>query len=258
MFGALLSVHRGQFDPYGAASRNAGCRDRALSKRVLTQDRLRCYNQSMNIQTLIALILQAVMILLTVLSLLITRHHERTEHPERTGSHIFRYFTNDSNAFAAVTAAVSIPFYVKIMAGSTSALPLPLILLYFTASSAVFVTLTTVLFFLGPMMGYKELFSGPALHLHLTGPLLMCVSFVLLLPGKRVAYGYVPLCLLPTLLYGIVYFVMVVVRGSENGGWPDLYNFNQGGRGAISSVAMLAGTFLLGMLLLFLRSLAGS
>lgn len=212
----------------------------------------------MNIQTLIALILQAVMILLTVLSLLMTLHHERAEHPERKGSHIFRYFTNDSNVFAAATAALTIPFLIRIAAGDAQALPFPLILLYFTASSAVFVTLTTVLFFLGPMMGYKELFSGPAFHLHLIGPLLMCVSFVLLLPGESISYRYAPLGLLPTLLYGIVYFVMVVVRGSENGGWPDLYNFNRGGRWAISSVAMLAGTFLLGLLLLFLRSLAGS
>ena len=57
------------------------------------------------------------------------------------------------------------------------------------------------------------------------------------------------LSLLPTALYGVLYYIMVMVIGAENGGWDDFYGFNGGGAWYISAVFMFAGTYAIGVIL---------
>lgn len=152
---------------------------------------------------------------------------------------IFRYFTVDSNILCAVSCIF--PLFPKLR-GSKGVM-----LLRYAGTTAVTVTMMTVLLFLGPMYGYPSMFSDWNLWLHLLGPLLAILSFVFLekdspSPEKK----HLIFSMLPVILYGIVYLVMVVIIGKDNGGWPDFYGFNMGGRWYVSYIIMLAATALLG------------
>ena len=86
--------------------------------------------------------------------------------------------------------------------------------------------------------------GGNNLFLHMICPLLAVVSFIFDCGGeKRLDPRLTPAGVLPTLIYGAVYFIMVIVVGRENGGWADFYGFNMGGRWYVSVAVMLAATY---------------
>lgn len=172
-----------------------------------------------------------------------------------TGAECFKYFTVDSNILAALCCSVLIPYTLKALTGSGEyILPRFALRLKLTGTAAVTVTMLTVIFFLGPVQGYGYMYIGDNLWLHLINPLICEVSFILLEAGemkKRDAlYG-----MLPTLVYGIIYLIMVVVIGESKGGWRDFYGFNAGGMWLVSFAAMLAANLIISYGLFALRRL---
>lgn len=154
---------------------------------------------------------------------------------------ILRYFTALSNLFCAGAA---LALALARLGGVPS---LPLLLFKYVGTVAVLVTLLTVLLFLGPHYGYKILFSGPDLWLHLICPLLALLSYLLwdrapLTPATAL------LGVLPVLLYGLLYLRRVVFQQR----WEDFYGFNRDGKWPLSFAAMLLGAALLCLLFLLL------
>ena len=167
----------------------------------------------------------------------------------RAGFGRFIYFTVDSNLLAALALAIAVPFKIRRM---RKGIPLPtaVTVLCFTGASAVTVTFLTVVVFLGPLYGYGSMYAGNNLLLHMICPLLTVASFIFDCGGeKRLDPRLTPAGVLPTLIYGAVYFIMVIVIGQKNGGWADFYGFNIGGRWYISIVVMLAATYAASLLL---------
>ena len=165
---------------------------------------------------------------------------------------IFRYFTVDSNILCAASCIFSL---VQTLRGNKTGSK-PVMLFRYAGTSAVTVTMMTVLLFLGPVHGYASMFSGWNLWLHLIGPLLSILSFVWLerdgtFPEKK----HLLISMLPLIGYGIVYLAMTVILGREKGGWPDFYGFNAGGKWYLSYAAMVGGTALIGIVLRKLRSI---
>lgn len=166
------------------------------------------------------------------------------------GFHAFRYFTTLSNVFAGITALLLLFSERHALAGGTAAVPSGILFVKFLSTTAVMVTLLTVLFFLGPSMGYGPLLAREGLYLHLIGPLLCFVSFCFLEKSTGFPKAATLAGLLPTALYGAVYLYQVVVKGEEKGGWEDFYGFNRGGKWPVSIAAMLAATFLIALAVL--------
>ena len=166
-----------------------------------------------------------------------------------TGVRKFIFFTVDSNVLAALTLLIALPFkYRRLVTGKP--LPFFCVVLSFVGVAASSVTFMTVLLFLGPALGYGNMFLGNNLLLHLVCPVCMAASFIFDFGSdKKLKFRYTPLSLLPTVLYGILYFIMVMVVGAENGGWEDFYGFNGGGVWYLSAVLMLAGTYATGVML---------
>lgn len=154
---------------------------------------------------------------------------------------ILRYFTALSNLFCA---AAALALALARLGGVPS---LPLLLFKYVGTVAVMVTLLTVLLFLGPHYGYKMLFSGPDLWLHLICPLLALLSY-LLWDRAPLTAATALLGVLPVLLYGLLYLRRVVFQQR----WEDFYGFNRGGKWPLSFAAMLLGAALLCLLFLLL------
>ena len=158
----------------------------------------------------------------------------------RAGKKSLRFFTILSNLFCAVSALL------WVLSSSYWAW-----LLKYVGTVAVTVTLLTVIFFLGPNMGYKPLFSGKDLYLHLCVPLLAIVSFCFMECQFALSFSLSLLGILPVIIYGFVYLVEVVILKN----WEDFYGYNKDGKWKISMAAMFAGGFAVCMLIRILYSI---
>ena len=98
----------------------------------------------------------------------------------------------------------------------------------------------TVLFFLGPSIGYKPLLSGKDFYLHLLGPLLAIVGFCFFERFYPLALPLALTGLLPVILYGLVYLYKVVLCPEEKR-WEDFYGYNKTGKWPLSFAAMMIG-----------------
>ncbi len=156
-----------------------------------------------------------------------------------------RYFTTLSNQLSAIA---SIVYLICVFTGRTmdgTQLPTGVGILLHVSTVAVMVTFLTVMFFLGPMYGFKPMLAGTELYMHLFGPLFAFFANVFFVRSADLPMAAMWLGALPVVLYGIVYLRMVVFLGKEKGGWEDFYGFNQGGRWPLSVSVMYAGSLIL-------------
>ena len=159
----------------------------------------------------------------------------------------FRFFTCQSNvlcAFAALLTAVSQ------LAGG---IPEWAWILKYIGTSAVSVTMMTVLLFLGPAYSYKELLKGPDFFMHLLTPLLALLSFCVF-EKRGMRFSLALTGLLPVVLYGPLYLYKILYA-PEGKRWDDFYGFNKSGKWPAAFAAMLAGTFLICMGIMALQNI---
>ena len=172
------------------------------------------------------------------------------ERPDgRLHTEIFRYYTTLSNILGALIAVPMMIGAVLRLAGKEPVFPKFLQVLRFCSVSALTLTFMTVVCFLGPMFGWNGMFEGANYWFHLVNPLLSVFSFLFLEPENRVPRILPFAGIVQTVLYGAVYFPMVL-----GGRWPDFYGLNMGGRWYLSMPAMLAANLLLAWLLLLGRN----
>lgn len=156
------------------------------------------------------------------------------------GKESFRFFTILSNLFCAISALL------LVLSSSYWTW-----LLKYTGTVAVTVTLLTVIFYLGPNMGYKQMLSGKDLYLHLCGPLLAIVSFCFMERWYDLSFPLSLLGILPVIIYGFVYLFEVVILKN----WEDFYGYNKNGKWKLSMAAMFSGGFAVCILIRILYSI---
>ena len=166
-----------------------------------------------------------------------------------------RMFTNESNllcAIVALAAAVVAIFDFKACAKKTHHL---LRVFQLIATTMTTLTFTVVAVFLMPLYGIKtgrplELLSGEMLFTHLITPILAVLVFLFFTPDcTKFTLRDNFLAIVPVVLYGIIYFVNVVIIQV----WPDFYSLTFGGQIQFVLVAfgvMVAITFAIANLLL--------
>ena len=148
---------------------------------------------------------------------------------------LLRYYTVLSNllcAAAAVTVAVC-----RLSGG----VPNGVLIFKYVGTGTVTLTMLTVLAFLGPTLGWKLMFSGPDLWLHLICPVLAIASY-LFWDRPSMPFPAVWLCVATVVVYGAMY-IYRVLRAPETHRWKDFYGFNRGGKWPISYVVMLIAMF---------------
>ncbi len=150
----------------------------------------------------------------------------------------FFLFTTDSNIICMMTAAVMCFFEIRFLKTGKD-IPLLAVALKFAGTTAVALTFGVVVLFLGPSTDFVTMvFGGTSVYMHFAGPIIAFVSFCFLENIHRISKKMFIPAVVPTFIYGIVYVIMVVFIGSENGGWIDFYGFNTGGFWYISFPAI--------------------
>ncbi len=184
-------------------------------------------------------VINIVIFVITAISILFCFRKDRHWDLQK-GKKSLRFFTILSNLFCAISALLLV-FSSSYWAW----------LLKYIGTVAVTVTLLTVMFFLGPNMGFKQMFSGKDLYLHLCGPLMAIVSFCFLERRYNLSFPLSLLGILPVIIYGFVYLFEVVILKN----WEDFYGYNKDGKWKLSMVAMFAGGFAVCMLIRILYTI---
>ena len=161
----------------------------------------------------------------------------------------FRFFTTDANILTAAASAIVAFHDVRILRGKADALPRYAELLKFTGVVSLMLTFITVMTVLVPVYGIGYELGGTNFHVHLAAPMMSLFSFLFCEFRYRISLKESLLSLLPPAVYAVVYYVMVVAIGSDNGGWIDFYCFNQGGHWFSALLAVLLVTFIIGTLI---------
>ena len=125
----------------------------------------------------------------------------------------------------------------------------------YVGTSAVSVTMLTVLLFLGPTMGGYEglLKKFPDFCMHLATPLLAIFSFGFL-ERRGMSFKTALLGMLPVALYG-AWYLYKTIYAPQDKRWDDFYGFNRGGKWPIAFAAMMLGGFAVCMGLMALQNL---
>lgn len=170
----------------------------------------------------------------------------------------FEYFTVDSNILAAVASAVMIVFNIMSFSKGGFTAPGWALVFKLVGSTAVGLTFIVVVTMLAPFAerGYFSLFEGTSFFMHFLTPVLAILSFVLFESGTKIGYINILFALIPTLIYAVVYFIMVLIVGEEKGGWNDFYGFNKGGKWYITAPVIIAMTALISFVVILLHNAA--
>lgn len=153
------------------------------------------------------------------------------------GPECFRYFTIESNIFMAITAAITIGYIIKNNKEEKD-LPLWLLIMLLSSTSAVTLTFITVAVFLGPVVGYSGLFSNGNLFMHLITPLISAGIYCVFLNKPTYNWKFFFFGFAPTFIYGLMYIICVF--GLKI--WPDFYNFNLNGMWFVIFPLMVIGS----------------
>ena len=125
----------------------------------------------------------------------------------------------------AFAAGFIIPFAVNGLREKRFVYPHWLFLMHYAGTICTTMTFVFSMVFILPFNATFAL-GGSNLYLHLICPIMILIAFFLVESGYRITRKNVFLCTTPLLVYASVYFVMVVIIGTERGGWRDLYKLN--------------------------------
>ena len=188
-------------------------------------------------------VLNAVIFAVTLV-IVITHFRNGGKWDAEKGRYAFRFFTEQSNVFCALSALLMLLF----PSASWSWW------LKYVGTAAVTVTMLTVFLFLWPSIGsLKPLLEKSGLFLHLITPLLAVVSFGFF-ERRGMDLMTALTGMLPVVIYGILYLYKIIIAPPEKR-WEDFYGFNKGGRWPVAFAGMLAGTFAVCMSLMILQNI---
>lgn len=168
------------------------------------------------------------------------------------GAWRFKFFTTLSNVLAAAVSLIMVPVEVLALIKGIN-IPTMALGIKYIGTVAVTLTFLTVLFYLGPTQGYKEMFSGVSFYTHFLGAALALISFCYFEEGK-LGFLWVFPAMIPLVIYSLVYRHMVLDKGPLDGGWEDFYGFNVRDRWKISAVVMLAVMMIINIVVLIMHN----
>lgn len=158
------------------------------------------------------------------------------------GNTSLKYFTTDSNILVAVAALVMLLYNIVRLFKPEAVIPKWVSVFKYAGTSAVTLTLLTVVFFLGPVFAiqggiqaYFRMFEGNIFALHLSTPVLAIISLLFFEKDNKFELGDTLIACLPSYIYSLVYFTMVVCLEK----WTDWYNFTLGGKLYMIPVALV-------------------
>ncbi len=157
----------------------------------------------------------------------------------------YMYFTMISNTIAALSVAFVIPFAVEGIRKKRFLLPRWISVFLFMSATSISIVMLIVVCFLS-YTSPEEVFGNGGIYAHFFCPFLTLILFFQIEGGYLYSIRDRILACAPFSIYLILYYIMVDIIGTENGGWEDIYHI-------IGFVPTWAG-FLIGVTLAYVMS----
>lgn len=153
----------------------------------------------------------------------------------------FTLFAVVANILAAAASGATLIYELRLQGEGEFDLPIRLICLKFAATSAVSLTLLTLLTLVGPAEGFAPMLEGAKLCLNLLCPVFAILTLVLFDNRRDIRFVHALCGMLPTLFFGVWHFVMAAVLGCL----PDTYSLYEGSNRYITALVILGATLLI-------------
>lgn len=157
------------------------------------------------------------------------------------GISMLKYFTVDANFLTVFAAILAFPHEIRASRDPSHKLPRGILLLLFACVVSLALTFLTVIFFLGPLLGWKKICEGSNLVMHLIMPVFVTGLFIWSGYGKHLRRQDLYVGLIPTILYGTGYLIHILMTDTSFGQHGnDWYGFAQWGVGMMAPVLLAA------------------
>ena len=170
---------------------------------------------------------------------------------------VFKYFTFQSNIFIGCIALVFAYYQFLVIRGKIDKIPQILGIFNLIATSAVALTFTIVIVFLAPGYGFKLMYKNANLFFHLIVPVVAMINYLFFIKSEKYRFVITLLTIIPSFLYGVVYFIVVAALNGYGDLKIDFYMFGKDGPliGALNFIAVMSIAYALAILLYFLNRL---
>lgn len=170
---------------------------------------------------------------------------------------VFKYFTFQSNIFVGLVCLAYAIFQLLMMRGIISKLPPVLLVFNHVAVTAVGLTFIIVVAFLAPGYGFDKMYNNANLFFHALVPLAAMINYLFIEKEAKIAFWQSLFAAVPSVLYGIVYFIVVVSNNAYGNLDIDFYGFGKNGPwiGALYFLIIIVIAYSIGLVLYFINQL---
>ena len=170
---------------------------------------------------------------------------------------VFKYFTFQSNVFMGIVALIYAIYQLLILLNKRDNLPHVLLVFNHVGTTAVGLTFLVVIFFLAPGYGFHLMYRGANLFFHGIVPVIAMINFMFIQKECNIKFSDTVFSIIPSLLYGIVYFIVVVATNGYGDINIDFYMFGANGPliGAFNFLAVMSIAYIFGLILYFVHKL---
>ena len=170
---------------------------------------------------------------------------------------VFKFFTFQSNLFMGIVAFIYAIFQLLILLNKRDKLPHVLLVFNHVGVTAVGLTFLIVIFFLAPGYGFDKMYNNANLFFHALVPIVAMINYMFL--EKECSFKFINtlFSIIPSLLYGIVYFIVVVSLNAYGDINIDFYMFGANGPliGAFNFIAVMSIAYGFGVAIYFINRL---
>ena len=170
---------------------------------------------------------------------------------------VFKYFTFQSNIFMGAVALVYAIYQLLIILNKRDKLPHVLLVFNHVGVTAVGLTFLIVIFFLAPGYGFDKMYNNANLFFHALVPIVAMINYMFLEKECSFKFLNTLFSIIPSLLYGIVYFIVVVSLNAYGDINIDFYMFGANGPliGAFNFIAVMSIAYGFGVAIYFINRL---
>ena len=173
------------------------------------------------------------------------------------GITVFKYFTFQSNIFMGVVAFIYAYYQLLILLNKRDKLPHALLVFNHVGVTAVGLTFLIVIFFLAPGYGFDKMYNNANLFFHALVPLFAMANYMFIEKECAIKFKETLFSIIPSLLYGIVYFIVVASLNAYGDINIDFYMFGANGPfiGALNFLVVMSIAYGFGLVLFFVNKL---
>ena len=170
---------------------------------------------------------------------------------------IFKYFTFQSNVYMGIVAFIYAYYQYLILKGKKENIPHVLNVFYHVGVTAVALTFMVVILFLAPGYGFDKMYNYANLFFHALLPIFAMANYMFFNRECRIRLIDTLFAMIPSILYGIVYFIIVASLNAYGDIKYDFYMFGKDGPwiGALNFLAVIAIAYAMGLFVFFINRL---